>query len=259
MPDIPIPPWLKSPDVAADYSRGLAIGAQVAESNARLSQEAQRTAMEAQTRAQTLKQEQLQQQTRLQTEAAYKQTQIALQKQRLDEAAKLNDAKVKSAAMKVAAQHALWGDLNATKPDGSKMFTTQEAIFRNPAASPTAAIQLQGQEGVQSRSDRQAALEADKLDFAKEKANKPKVIGHRSIPTRDPDTGNVISTTTENIYGSEPIGGAPVPPANAAPGAAASFPAAPAKEQRKAGQVYMTPKGPHTWNGKGWSVYAGQP
>jgi hypothetical protein len=32
------------------------------------------------------------------------------------------------------------------------------------------------------------------------------------------------------------------------------FPAAPAASERKTGQTYMTPRGPHTWNGSGWVV-----
>jgi len=203
---IVIPEWLKGPDVAQEYTKGLQVGAQVAEESQRLQAENTRTQMEAQARAASLKQEQTMQKQRLETETAYKQAQIGLRKQQLDEVGKVNAAKTKAAAMKLQDQHGFASDVAGGMP-------IDQALFRHPSlATPQAAIAAHKDrlDLGQQRLD----LSKQRLEQAQEqletRKNKPVEIGEDETKTTDEDTG-AVKTSRRKIFGT-PGGGQPLTP-----------------------------------------------
>lgn len=99
-----LPSWLEAPDVAADYARGLQIGASVAESKARLAAQADETAMRATVEQQQQQREAALQQQRIATTSAYQQQQIQLRQQQLTQVKAVNDAKTATAARAYAAK-----------------------------------------------------------------------------------------------------------------------------------------------------------
>ncbi len=134
MPQPYTPPWLDAPDLAGNYLKGLQIGSQVAEANARISAEQTRTAMEAQARQQTLQSEHLLQQQRLATETAYRKTELNLQQARLAEVAKVNAAKTREAALVLADKQGFAADLAGGMP-------LEQALYRHPRISSPAAVE----------------------------------------------------------------------------------------------------------------------
>lgn len=197
-----IPPWLKAPDLAADYTRGLQIGTQVAEAQARISAENTRTAMESQARQQTLQQEHLTQQTRLATETAYKKTQLQLESQRLSEVAKVNAQKTQDAAMALADRQGLYSDLQGG-------MDPVQAHLRHPRASSVVNVET-AQRMAMDLGDQRLALSKQKFEEQKrkdeEKQARMEKIGETSIkePVRDAK-GKIVAgaekTTRTDIYG----------------------------------------------------------
>lgn len=130
---------MREPDLAGDYLRGAAIGAQLSESRQRLAAENNRVAMEANIRSQTLQQESLREQVRIQTQKAYHDSQIGLQQQHLAQIQQVNAMKIKQAAMKVAAQQKLNGLLRAGVP-------LDKALYQVPElSSPTLINEIERQ------------------------------------------------------------------------------------------------------------------
>ena len=99
-----IPEWLKAPDVAADYARGLQIGAGVAEARERLSQQATELNMRQQAEAKRAQEEHDLQQQRIAVSAQYQKQQIQLRQQQLDQVKQVNDAKTANAARAYSAR-----------------------------------------------------------------------------------------------------------------------------------------------------------
>ena len=101
---IEVPSWLQPADVVGDFQRGLATGTQVAEAQARLSQQAQETSMRANVAAQEAQREHDLAQQRIAVSQAYQQQQIDLRKQQLAEVKSVNDQKTANAARQYAAR-----------------------------------------------------------------------------------------------------------------------------------------------------------
>jgi hypothetical protein len=110
---ITIPPWLKAPDVAEDWARGAQIGASIAESKARLAAQADENAMRAQAEAKNQQQDHALRQQQIATTAAYRQQQIQLANQRLDETKAMNDQKTAAAARAFTSRQMLASDISA--------------------------------------------------------------------------------------------------------------------------------------------------
>lgn len=192
-----IPPWLRSPDIASDFLRGVAEGGQLAAEKARLNQEAVRTQMEASARAQVQQQENLREQTRLMTEKAYHDAEIGLAKQQLDEAAMVNRAKLESTARKAMASQRLSTLLSQGVPIDQALLQVPE--LATPQAIMNANRQVQDLAGQR--------LELRKQEFAEKQSEyersqalrekgKPVQIGE---VTTGPE-GEVVSRR-QNIYG----------------------------------------------------------
>ena len=98
-----LPPWLKPADTAAEYSRGLAIGAQIQQHNNALDQEHQQNLMNLELKNRSLQQDTLLAQQKIELEKSMHQEQMALKKQQLQQVAAQVDIKTKAAAAKFAA------------------------------------------------------------------------------------------------------------------------------------------------------------
>ena len=90
-----IPPWIQAPDIAQEFSRGVQIGQQAAFEQQRLQMQ-----QEENQRAHLMEQQ------RLEVEKSYRDQELAMRKQQLDQAAKLNALKVQDAARQLTAQKA---------------------------------------------------------------------------------------------------------------------------------------------------------
>lgn len=96
------PPWIKAPDIAAEYQAGLQIGQQAAFEQQRLQMQ------QEESQRQHLMDEQ-----RLQVEKSFRDQQLSMQKQELDQATQLNAIKTQDAAQRLAAQKAYTDFVNA--------------------------------------------------------------------------------------------------------------------------------------------------
>lgn len=198
---IVIPPWLKAPDLAEDYTRGLQIGTQAAEARARISAENTRTTMEAQARQQTLQQSHLLEQARLATETAYKKTQLQLESERLAEVERVNAFKTREAALTLADRQGLYTDLQ------SGMDPVQ-AHLRHPRASSVANVE-NAQKAALDLGNRNLALRQQEFAErqAKNEAERNKMIEIGTERTTEPirdekgrDTGKQ-KVTERKIFG----------------------------------------------------------
>lgn len=177
---LPATPWLNPPDIAAEYSKGVQIGASIGQEQARLQAEHERTLMEAQARAESAKQQALQAQARIQTEAAYRTATLGLQQQRLQDAKAENDAKTKEAALKLADQQGFAADMKS----GMKI---EDALFRHPRLSTPAAA------GSAKKSDedlgsQRLAFNKEKQDAAMENARASMDLRERALADREART-----------------------------------------------------------------------
>lgn len=111
-----IPEWLNTPNVGALYAQGLSIGAQVAEKNAQLQQEARRMEMESAVRQEQIKRQSAMEQARLATQKAYQTMQIELEQQRLGQAAQGVQLRTQAAAQKLADQQKFAGLIRNNVP-----------------------------------------------------------------------------------------------------------------------------------------------
>ncbi len=89
-----IPPWIKAPDLAGDYARGVQLGQAAAQESQRLQMQ-----QEENQRAHLMEQQ------RLQVDKAYKDQQLTMQKQELDQATQLNQIKINEAARSLDARN----------------------------------------------------------------------------------------------------------------------------------------------------------
>jgi hypothetical protein len=112
MANVTIPPWLQPADVAGDYQRGLQIGSQVAEAQARLSQQAQETSTRLTMAAEQEQREAAVRQQQIQVTQAYHQEQAQLRQQQLAEIKAVNDQKTVNAARQFAARQQ-WQQLSS--------------------------------------------------------------------------------------------------------------------------------------------------
>lgn len=161
---ITVPPWLDAPDLAGNYLKGLQIGSQVAEANARISAEQTRAQMEAQARQQTLESEHLIQQQRLATETAYRKTELNLQQARLAEVAKVNAAKTREAALVLADKQGFAADLAGGMP-------LEQALYRHPRISSPAAVES-AQKAALDLGSQRLALRKSELDLRQQQEDR---------------------------------------------------------------------------------------
>jgi len=185
-----IAPWLKAPDIAGEYLRGLAIGQQASQAQQRLQAEMERTAMEAEVRANTLKQQALQDAQRIQVTKAYHDAEIGLKQQQLQEVAQVNAQKTRQAAVKLHQQTTFNRVYGETKDVQKALFASGMGTPQNVMAARKDVEDL----GSQRLAQRQEALEFREQQ-AKDKAAKvpvPRRIGERMVT--DPVTGDKTTT-----------------------------------------------------------------
>lgn len=190
-------PWLKAPDLAQDWLRGVALGQQAAEASQRLSAERERTAMEAQARAETLQRENAEQQQRIAVQKAYQDAQIGLRQQQLREVQQQNALKTRAAAMKLHQQTVF----NKTYQDTGDV---QKALFASGLGTPQnilAARKDVEDLGSQRLAQRQEALELREKEYADKLGKKPvpRRIGEKTVT--DPVTGD--KTTSYQFEGAD--------------------------------------------------------
>ncbi len=149
-----LPPWIKAPDLAGDYARGLQLGQQAA-------QESQRLQMQQEENQRS----HLMEQQRLQVDKAYKDQQLALDKQKVDQAAQLAQIKVNESARALDSQKKYTDFVNAggsplegllkfgpTMDSGSLAGLSSLAKLNQPAFVPSETTTPQGTRMVQTSS-----------------------------------------------------------------------------------------------------------
>jgi len=100
-----MPPWLtRTPDLGANFTRGLQIGANIAQERNRLAQQAEQAAMSAAIRAQEIEQDSIRKQQELLMEKAYKDAMVGLRKRELDTSEATFQMKAQQAARRFASQ-----------------------------------------------------------------------------------------------------------------------------------------------------------
>ena len=152
---VAIPSWLEAPDTAGAYLHGLQIGTGVAEARARNQQQQAQSQMESSIRMQQIEKQSELQKARLQTEAAYRDTQLELRNRQLGQVEQMNAMRTQQAAMKLADQQKF------SQLIGGGM-SVREALAQVPSmATPQAVIGAEKQ-----ASD----LEGEKLDLRKQGA-----------------------------------------------------------------------------------------
>ena len=185
-----IAPWLKAPDLAADWLHGVALGQQAAQASQRLQVEQSRAAMEAQARSETLQQRTLEEQQRIAVSKAYQQSEIGLQQQRLQEIQQVNTEKTRAAAMKLHQQTTF----NKVYQDTGDV---QKALFASGMGTPSNVLAARKDVedlGAQRLAQRQQALELRENEY-QDKLNKkpvPRRIGEKSVT--DLITGDKTTT-----------------------------------------------------------------
>ncbi len=146
--------------------------ASMVEARQRLAAERERTQMEAQASERAEQRMAMEATARRQTAQAYHDAQLALQQQRLQQAAQQHAAAAKQAAMKMADQHAFAQDLAGGMP-------IEQALYRHPTlSSPSAAI----------------AAHKDTLDLASQRLenNKRQLdLREQEIKDREKRVGNI--------------------------------------------------------------------
>lgn len=101
----PIPPWLTpKSNPAEEYSRGLALGANIAQERNRLQAQSEQAAMAAQVRQQEIERQALKDQQEIAITQAYQSTQSALKTRQLDQVQQALAMKTKQAASRFIAQ-----------------------------------------------------------------------------------------------------------------------------------------------------------
>jgi hypothetical protein len=100
------PSWLKAPDAAGEYTKGLAIGAQVSEAKARLQAQAEETSARLRQQSDQMEQQHAVEQQKIQVAQSYHQQQSELRKQRLGQIEAVNAEKTKAAARAFEAKQA---------------------------------------------------------------------------------------------------------------------------------------------------------
>lgn len=217
---IVLPPWLHTPDIAEQYSKGLQIGASIGEEQNRLQAENARTIMESQARADANKRSMLENQARIQTEAAYRTSEIGLRQQALKQQADVVAAHTRDAALKLADQQGFAADLAG----GMKV---EDALYRHPRLATPAAVTSAHKDALDLGSQRldlaRSSLDERQREFdqrqAKTKAPKVNMVpvplkdesgavtGKMMLPESDPRAQSVLRE-----------GGQPTPPEVLDPG-----------------------------------------
>jgi hypothetical protein len=210
-----VAPWLKAPDIAGEYLRGLALGQQSREASARLQEEQTRVGMEAQIRQQTLQQRALEDAQRIQVQKAYHDTEIGLRRQQLEQVQQAAAAKTRAAAIKLH-QQATYSKVMQETNDPIK------ALFASGLATPERMIAARKDVedlGAQRLDLRQRGLDlqqqrlADQEAAAAGKTVKPPVprrIGERVVTdpvTGDRNTTYIFDTPQPPAVGTAPARG----------------------------------------------------
>lgn len=203
-----IAPWLKAPDIAGEYLRGLSIGSQVAESRARLQQQATHEAMQAQIQQQQLQQRSLEDAQRIQVSKAYHDAELGLKEQQLQQVQQLNAQKTKQAAMKLQAQSRFNQVYKETGDVQKALFASGMGTPQNVLAARKDVEDL----GSQRLAQRQESLELRERQYQDKqgKTPVPRRIGEKVVT--DPVSGD---KTTQYMF-EQPPGAAGTAPASKA-------------------------------------------
>jgi len=116
MAEYPFPNWIRPPDIADEYARGLQIGQQAASEQQRLQMQQEES-----------QRQHLFEQQKLNVQKAYQDQQLAMQKQELEQATKLNALKTQDAAARLAAQqqYQQWVNSGGDPTEGLMRFGPQ--------------------------------------------------------------------------------------------------------------------------------------
>lgn len=191
-------PWLHPADEAANYLKGIAIGQQAAEAQARLQEQQNRVAMEAQIHQQTLQQKSLEDAQRIQVTKADHDAEIGLQQQRLQEVQQVNAQKARDAAIKLSAQARFNKVYQETGDVQKALFESNMGTPQNVIAARRNAEDL----GAQRTDLARERLKMQQEQFAAKQAKQsaPRRIGEKTVT--DMLTGD--KTTQYMFEGQQP-------------------------------------------------------
>ena len=175
-----IPSWLEAPDTAGEYLKGVQIGSGIAGERARLEQEQSRAAMEHELRTQQMQKDAQLQSAQLQTTKAYREAQLGLRKQQLDEAAKMNAQRTQAAATRLKQQIAAQ-EMRAQHPE----MPESEVLWRSGAGTPVNIHEAKAAEETAKYHADELALRKQTEDrLAMANAQKP-LTGTYNLPADD--------------------------------------------------------------------------
>ena len=279
MANYPIAPWLHPQDTVAPYVQGLHLGAQLQQERQRLSQQANEASVRAQLQQQQLEQESMQAQQRLEVQKAQHQQELALKQQELAQHQQTIQMATEQAAKKYAAMQAYQQEVasggdplkailkygpamgqqssaeaaamrtqaiagrGAMKPQFITDPETGARMAYSPMTGAAHILRPQGEPGLTPH-QRLQTLTTMRKDAAKAvtdsmfmaqmqktpEAQQTVTEAKKKVQDLDQQIGDIMKQATKRAV--------KVPP----------------QDERVAGQVYDTPKGPHLWTGKGWRV-----
>lgn len=226
-------------DLGAEYLHGMSAAASIAEAHQRLSAERERTQMEAQAREQTEQRITLEETARRQTQTAYKDASLALQQQRLQQAAQQHAAAAREAALKISDMHAAAADY------ASGQFTDEQVMYRHPRA-----WSYVGSVNEEHRKAKLADLSGERLDLNRQKAAAAAEAKQAALDFKRNalvKTGEDVVTDPDNAQNKHITYRYGQPQAAAGP---APLPVPKTKAEMQKGMPYQTHKGVLTWNGE---------
>jgi hypothetical protein len=273
-----IPNWIKGPgNLAQDFLSGLQAGSQIAHQRAALQQQAQISAVNAQVQQQQLQMQAERQRQQIEMQRAYHDQVTQIRQQQLaDQQQKIGMA-TQMAAQKFAAQQA-YSKRVASGEDPAKVLLELGPSMGASAGDLGAALRsgtgpkdivpkafsVGGRSGIYN-----PATGSFKTDVAKKEPTLsvpidptnpygPKISGPASDPKVQaalekaqkameppPEQKSKVGSFLSHLFGVESPG-MPTPD---------QYPEVPAKDKRKTGQTYRSPKGLFTWSGTGWKPF----
>lgn len=273
----PFAPWIKPADEAGHFMQAYQASAQIAEAQARMQQQAQKTQIELGARkAQNDRQYQVEQQ-RMEIEKSYHQQQMALGQQKLQEASQINQLKIQQAAQTLQAQGQYNQDYQAFLDQGmSEGDASIKAALKNPGflkgGSGLAAVSRAAQASVPKNLEINKQAEGTFYRSSPTEqyhivpgGSEDKVMEHQPVisafaslrkaesdySAADDKTKPKIAADIEdkqrkiNRYYKSKNKGLPFPDV----AESAALPMPKAKADLKAGQIYQTKRGPARWDG----------
>jgi len=280
----PIPNWLHATDAVTPYVQGLHLGAQIQQEREKLSQQANEAAVRASLQKQQIEQESMQAQQRLEVTRAQQQQENALKQQELAQHQQTIQMATEQAARKYQAMQAYQEEVSSGG-DPLKAILKYGPAMGQQASAEAAAMRAQQ---MASRKQMKPEFITDPETGARmayspmtgaahilKAQGEPGLTMHQRLQTLTTMRKDAAKAVTDSMFMAQMQ---KTPEAQKAvtesktkltdldqqitdimKQTAKPTVKVPPQDQRVAGQVYQTPRGPHLWTGKSWRVAEAQP